>query len=45
MMCTHTDLLIGIESHTDIAMWNLLMVAQPAHSLYNLGDTSLVVSS
>ena len=44
-MGTHSDFLIGVESHADITMRNLLMVAQIAHGLHNLCDTRLVVGS
>ena len=45
VVSTHTNLLVWIKSHANIAMLNLVMVAQPAHSLNNLGYASLVVGS
>ena len=44
-MGTHTDFLVGIESHAYVAMLNLLVVAQIAHCLNNLGNTRLVVGT
>ena len=43
IMGTHADFLIGVESDADIAMFHLLVIPQPAHRLYDLGNTSLVV--
>ena len=45
VMGTHTDFLVGIESHAYVAMLNLLVVAQIAHGLDNLGNTRLVVGT
>ena len=45
MVGTHTDFLVRIEAHADIAVCNLLMVAQIAHRLDNLSDTGLVIST
>ena len=45
MVGAHAYLLVRIESHTDVTVAYLLMVAQPAHSLYNLSDAGLIVSS
>ena len=42
---THANLLVGIESHTNITMLDFLVVAQIAHRLYNLGNARLVVST
>ena len=44
MMCAHTDLLIRIEAHTNVAVLNLRMVAEIAHCLHDLSHTRLVVS-
>ena len=41
----HANLLVGIESHAYVTVLHLLMVAQPAHGLYDLGNASLVVGS
>ena len=43
VMGTHTDFLIRIEAHTDVAMLDFLMVAEVAHGLYDFSDTCLVV--
>ena len=45
MMRTHTNLLVWIESNTDVTMFNLVMVAEETHSLYYLSNTCLVVST
>ena len=45
VMGTHTDFLVGIKSHAYVAMLNLLVVAQIAHCLNNLGNTRLVVGT
>ena len=43
VMGTHTDFLIRIEAHTDVAMLDFLMVAEVAHGLYDFSDTCLVI--
>lgn len=45
MMCSHANLLVGVERDADVAMGYLLMVAQIAHRLYYLGDTCLIVGA
>ena len=40
----HSDFLIRVESHTDVTVLYLVMVAQPAHGLHYLGYSRLVVS-
>ncbi len=45
MVGTHADFLVRIESHANLSVFYLLMVAQEAHRLYYFGNTSLVVSS
>ena len=42
-MSAHANLLIGIEGHTDLSVFYLLMVAQEAHGLHDFGYASLVV--
>ena len=41
----HADFLIGIEGDADVAVANLLVVAQPAHGLHNFSNAGLVVGS
>ena len=45
MVGSHADLLIGIESDTDVSVTNLLMIAQPTHRLHNLCNARLVVGT
>ena len=45
VMGAHADFLIGIECHANLSVFNLLMVAQEAHGLHNLGDAGLVVGA
>ena len=45
VVSTHTYLLVGVEGDADVSVSHLLMVAQPAHSLYYLGYSRLVVST
>ena len=41
----HANLLVGIESHADVAVLYLLVIAQIAHSLYYFGDTGFIVGT
>ena len=45
VVCTFTNLLIGVKGHANVTVFHLVMVAQPAHGLHNLGYSSLVVGS
>ena len=45
MVGTHADLLVGIEGHTNLAMLDLLVIAQVAHGLNYLCDARLVVGT
>ena len=45
MMCTHTDFLVRIETYSDVAVLDFIVVAQIAHSLYDFSDARLVVST
>ena len=45
MVGAHADLFVGIKGNTDITVTDLLMVAQIAHGLYNLCDSSFVIGS
>ena len=45
VMGTHAYLLVGIESHTDVAVLDFVVVTQIAHRLDNLGYTRLVVGT
>ena len=45
MMSTHTDFLVRVEAHADIAVLDFLVVAQVAHRLNDFCDARLVVSS
>lgn len=45
MMCTHTDFLVRIETYSDVAVLDFVVVAQIAHSLYDFSDARLVVST
>ena len=45
VMSSHANLLVGVESHAYVAVLYFLMVAQVAHSLYNLSNASLVVGT
>ena len=42
---THTDFLIGVKGDADIAVLDLLVIAQVAHRLDNLSDACLVVGA
>ena len=44
-MGAHADFLIRIEGHTNLAVFNLLMVAQEAHGLHDFGNACLVVGA
>ncbi len=45
VMCAHANLLVRIEGYAYVTVLHLLMVAQPAHRLYYLGNASLVVGT
>ena len=45
VMGTHAYLLVGVEGYADLAVAYLLVVAQVAHGLYNLGYARLVVGT
>ena len=45
VVSTHTYLLVGVEGNADVSVTHFLVVAQPAHSLYYLGYSRLVVST
>ena len=45
VVCTHADFLVGVESHADVSMLYFVVVAQPAHGLYDFGNARLVVST
>jgi len=45
MVCALADLLIGIERHADIAVLDLVMVAQIAHRLHDFGNAGLVIGT
>ena len=44
-MGTHPDLLVGVETHADVAVLDLGMVAEVAHRLHDLCHTRLVIST
>ena len=45
MVGTPSDFLVGIEGDADLAVLNLLMVAQVAHGLHDFGNAGLVVGT
>ena len=45
MVSTHAYLFVGVESHADVAVRNLLVVAQVAHGLHDFGNACLVVGT
>ena len=45
VVCALSNLFVGVKGHANVAVFHLVMVAQPAHGLHNLGNSSLVVCS
>ena len=45
VVCALTNLFVGVKGHANVAVFHLVMVAQPAHGLHNLGNSCLVVCS
>ena len=45
VMCTHTNLFVWVESNTDVTMFNLVMIAEEAHRLYNLSNTCFIIGT
>ena len=45
MVCSHADFLVGIEGDAYVAMLNVVVVAEVAHCLDNLGDARFVVGT
>lgn len=45
MMCSQTDFFVGIEGHTNFAVFNLWMFQQVNHGLNYFRNASLVVCS
>ena len=45
MVRTHADFLVGVERHTNLTVFNLLVFLQIHHSLHDFSDAGLVVGT